>query len=147
MDQGLGGYTMKVRNWRGGFTLIELMVVVIIIAALAAMVVPHLLPAGDDAKRKIAKGDISSISLALKMYRLHYGRYPTTSEGLSVLNKPGTTAGWKEPYLEKEAIDPWKNPYKYRSPGIHGVLGFDIWSAGKDGQDGTDDDVSSWKDE
>jgi len=126
-----------------GFTLIELMVVVIIIAALAGMVLPHVLPASNKAKSSIARGDIANISMALKMYHLHNGKYPAGGAGLEVLMKPDPKFG-NAPYLERDAIDPWKNPYIYKYPGSKGSYGFDIVCTGPDGQEGGDDDVNSW---
>lgn len=123
------------------FTLIELMVVVIIIAALAGMVLPQLLPASTEAKRHIAKGDIANITVALKLFRLHNDRYPTTDEGLATLLKPSTSKDWKEPYLEKAALDPWGKPYGYKYPGTHNTSGFDLWSGGPDGQTV---DINNW---
>lgn len=130
---------------RSGFTLIELMVVVIIIAALAAMVLPKVLPATDSAKTHIAAGDIANITVALKLYRLHNDRYPTSDEGLDALLKPSTSRTWKESYLERPAVDPWGRKYQYRSPGTHNAGGFDLWSMGVDGQDNTADDVTNWQ--
>ncbi|MBN2301054.1 MAG: type II secretion system major pseudopilin GspG [Lentisphaerae bacterium] len=127
-----------------GFTLIELMVVVIIIAALAAMVLPKVLPASDAAKRDIARGDMAGIKTALKLYRLYNDRYPTTEEGLRVLLKPSTSTSWKEAYLDSEPVDPWQRDYKYEHPGSRSGSEFDIWSLGPDGQDGTGDDVTGW---
>jgi general secretion pathway protein G len=129
----------------GGFTLIELMVVVIIIAALAGMVLPRVLPVSDEAKRNIAKGDLANISVALKMYRLHNDRYPSTQEGLNALMaKPGSARNWQGPYLEKRALDPWKRAYQYKYPGTKNTVGFDLWSLGPDEQDGGDD-VANWE--
>jgi len=130
------------KGTRSGFTLIELMVVVIIIAALAGMVLPHVLPAGDKAKANIAKGAIANISVALKLYRLNHGRYPSTSQGLEVLTKDDPKYN-NEAYLDKDPLDPWDNPYSYKYPGSRSG-GFDISSAGPDGEMGTDDDVNSW---
>lgn len=131
---------------RGGFTLIELMVVVIIIAALAGMVVPRIIPASDDAKSNIARGDIANISLALRMYRLHTGRYPSTEEGLNALmSRPGAADNWRGPYLERRPLDPWRREYLYRYPGQHNPHGFDLWSRGPDEQR-ADDDITNWED-
>jgi len=124
-----------------GFTLIELMVVVIIIAALAGMVLPHVLPASEEAKKKIARGDIANISMALKMYRLHNGKYPASSQGLDVLTAADPKYGG-EPYLESAPVDPWGNKYIYKVPGTSG-RGFDIVSGGPDGAEGGGDDVTS----
>lgn len=130
---------------RDGFTLIELMVVVIIIAALAGMVLPRLLPASDEAKRNISKGDMANISVALKLYRLHNDRFPTSDEGLNALMvRPSSARNWHGPYLEKRALDPWKRLYQYRYPGTHNTAGFDIWSVGPD-EDSPNDDVTNWE--
>ena len=133
---------MNGSSMKRGFTLIELMVVVIIIAALAGMVLPHLMPVTESAKSKIAMGDIANLSLALKMYRLHTGRYPTTEEGLDVLLQPSKEYNG-EPFLERPPMDPWNRKYEYRCPGAHSAGGFDVWSQGPDPQK-TDDDVTNW---
>jgi general secretion pathway protein G len=136
---------MKMKAIRSvrGFTLIELMVVVIIIAALAGMVLPRLMPATDAAKSKIARGDIANISVALKLYRLHNDRYP---QALDELTKPSTSSDWKEPYLEKKPIDPWGHPYVYEYPSKRGnPVGFDLSSDGTDGQRGSSDDITNWE--
>jgi general secretion pathway protein G len=138
---------MNSRYQKRGFTLIELMVVVIIIAALAGMVIPHVLPASEEAKKKIAKGDIANIEMALRLYRLHHGNYPSTEQGLKVLLQPPQTDDWNEPYLEKAAVDPWGNPYKYQNPGTHNPRRFDLWSPGPDGESDTGDDVTNWSGE
>lgn len=132
---------------RSGFTLIEIMVVVIIIAALAGMIVPRLWSTSDDAKRSIAKGGIASIATGVRLFRLHCDRFPTTEEGINALVvAPASLPGWKGPYLEQSTVlDPWKRPYQYRSPGQHNQGGFDIWSQGPDPQK-QDDDVTNWED-
>jgi general secretion pathway protein G len=133
-----------------GFTLVEIMVVVVIIGILGALVVPKLLGRTGEARQTAARTDIESLKAALKFYKLDNQRYPTTEQGLQALvQKP--TAGpaannWKEGgYLERLPKDPWGNPYQYLSPGIHGEV--DIFSFGADGQPGgtgEDADIGSW---
>lgn len=132
---------MQERNTRG-FTLIELMIVVIIIAALAGMIVPRLMPASTSAKSKIARGEIANIELALNLFRLHLDRYPTTAEGLSILLQAPSSGDWKEPFLD-EASDPWGRPYHYTYPGVHNPTKFDIWSDGPE-TGAADDDITNW---
>jgi len=132
------------------FTLIEIMIVIMIIASLAAIVVPRLSGRGDQAKVAIADSDINSnISLALKLYQLDNGSFPTTEQGLAaLLAKPSSSpvpVNWKEPYLEKNPVDPWGNPYQYKCPGVHNVSTYDLWSWGKDGVDGSADNIKNWQ--
>ena len=136
---------MKTGCSRSGFTLIEVMVVVIIIAALAGMVLPRLLHTADEAKRDIAKGDIANISVAIKLFWLHNGRYPTSEEGLkALLSKPTAARNWRGPYLEKRPLDPWHREYQYRCPGSKNVDGFDLWSLGPD-EANADGVVGNWE--
>jgi len=137
-------------NKNFGFTLIELMIVVIIIAALSAMVVPRLSNRSEQAKITVADADINSnIGLALKLYKLDNGRYPTTSQGLkALLSKPSSSPApknWNGPYLETEPLDPWKIEYAYKSPGTHNTSSYDLYSIGPDGNDGNEDDITNWK--
>jgi general secretion pathway protein G len=133
-----------------GFTLIEIMVVVVIMGILAALVVPKLMGRADDARIIAAKQDISTIMQALKLYKLDNQRYPTTEQGLqSLVQKPtsGPTAnGWKSGgYIDKLPKDPWGGQYQYLSPGVKGEV--DVFSFGADGQpggSGNDADVGSW---
>ncbi|RZA30466.1 MAG: type II secretion system protein GspG [Lysobacteraceae bacterium] len=134
-----------------GFTLVEIMVVVVIIGILGALVVPKLLGRTGEARVTAAKTDIATMSQALKLYKLDNQRYPSTEQGLQALvTKPtaGPSAGgWKDGgYMEKLPKDPWGNAYQYLSPGIHGEV--DIFSLGADGQPGgtgEDADVGSWE--
>ncbi|MFH1229956.1 MAG: type II secretion system major pseudopilin GspG [Planctomycetota bacterium] len=133
------------RKW--GFTLIELMVVVIIIALLATIAIPNVIKMLKPAKEKIAIATLSRIEMGLKMYMLDCGAYPTTEQGLLALKeKPSPTpTNWNGPYMEKEIIDPWGKPYQYRCPSQDTQRDYDLWSWGTDGKDGTEDDITNWK--
>lgn len=135
----------RTRNIRA-FTLIELMLVVIIIGALVAMVMPRLTGRGEQARAATAKADIqANIATALKLYELDNGSFPSSDEGLgALLNRSSSAANWNGPYLERKPLDPWGREYKYKSPGEHRV-DYDLYSAGKDGQEGTADDVKNWE--
>jgi general secretion pathway protein G len=137
------------RGLQAGFTLIELMVVLVIIGVLAALIVPNVLDRADDARVTAARTDVSNLMQALKLYKLDNQRYPSADQGLQALvTRP--TAGvappnWK-PYLEKLPNDPWGRPYQYLNPGIKGEI--DVMSFGADGQsggEGKDADVGSWQ--
>ena len=132
-----------------GFTLVEILVVIIIIGLLAALVGPRLFGKVGMAKLKTAKAQIELFGTALDGLRLDVGRYPTTEEGLKALReKPAGMDNWKGPYLPKEIpVDPWGSTYVYKSPGDHGD--FDLVSYGKDkteGGEGENKDLVSWKD-
>jgi general secretion pathway protein G len=131
---------------RKGFTLIELMLVVIIIGALVAMVMPRLSGRGEQARSAAAKADIqANIATGLKLYELDNGNFPSTEEGLNALfNKSATAMNWNGPYLERKPIDPWGREYKYKSPGEHRSLDYDLYSLGKDGTESADD-VANWE--
>ena len=132
-----------------GFTLIELMVVLLIIGVLAALIVPNVLDRADDAKASAAKTDVSSLMQALKFYKLDNGRYPSTEQGLAALvSKPSTEpvpANWKK-NLDLLPNDPWGKPYVYMNPGVKGEI--DVMSFGADGQpggEGKNADIGSWQ--
>jgi general secretion pathway protein G len=134
---------------KNGFTLIEILVVIIIIGLLAALVGPRLFGKVSTAKLSAAKAQIELFGTALDTFRLDVGRYPTTEEGLKALReKPSGVEGWQGPYLPKEVpVDPWKKPYIYKSPGDHGD--YDLISYGLDGVEGGEkenQDVVNWKD-
>lgn len=132
-----------------GFTLIELMVVLVIIGILAALIVPNVLDRADDARVTAARTDVNNLVQALKLYRLDNQRYPTSEQGLQALVARPTTApippNWK-PYLDKLPNDPWGRPYQYLNPGVRGEI--DVFSFGADGQaggDGPNADIGSWQ--
>lgn len=132
-----------------GFTLIELMVVLVIIGVLAALVVPNVLDRADDARITAARTDVHQLMQALKLYRLDNQRYPTTEQGLSALvKKPEVDPlpGLWRPYLDKLPTDPWGRAYQYVNPGIHSDV--DVLSFGADGKaggEGQNADIGSWQ--
>ncbi len=137
------------RHLQRGFTLIELMVVLVIIGVLAALIVPNVLDRADDARVTAARTDVSNLMQALKLYKLDNLRYPSAEQGLRALvAKPSTgpqPPNWK-PYLEKLPNDPWGRPYQYLNPGIKGEI--DVMSFGADGQsggEGNNADIGSWQ--
>ena len=154
MDAERGNHLLEkeaaVARRTSGFTLIELMIVVIILASLAGMVLPRILDRADDARVHIARAEIASISSALRFYRLDLGEFPTNEQGLEALMRaPATGSGrsrmgtWKGPYLEKAPIDPWGRAYEYRRD--PGPAGFEVWSHGP--REGTADSRISSLDE
>ena len=136
------------RRLSAGFTLIELMVVLVIIGVLAALIVPNVLERADDARSTAAKTDVNNLMQALKLYRLDNQRYPAAEQGLQALLVKPTTgpspSNWKS-YLDKLPNDPWGRPYQYLNPGIKGEI--DVMSFGADGQpggEGKNADIGSW---
>lgn len=134
------------------FTLLEILVVLAIIGLLVGLGVTNLDRLFGGAQEDIAKTFVnSSLKLPLTSYRMDMGDYPSTTEGLRALAvAPQNKADrWRGPYVADGKIpdDPWKNPYQYRYPGVKNKNGYDLWSKGKDGQDGTADDVGNWSNE
>ena len=141
------------KNTQAGFTLIELMVVIIILGVLAGLIIPRVMGRPDEARQAKAKIQIESIESALKLYKLDNGGYPTTEQGLHALVEAPTAGNlpknWRQGgYLEKDKVpkDPWGNEFVYVSPGSHGD--FDLSSLGKDGEpggEGVDKDINNWE--
>jgi len=136
------------RNAKFGFTLVEILLVVVIIGALSAMIIPRLTGRSEQAKTAAAQADINAhIATALKLYELDNGFFPSTSQGLAaLLEKPSTSPipqNWNGPYIEREPIDPWGNPYEYVSPGRRRP-DYDLSSKGKN-QGSEEDDIANWK--
>lgn len=140
---------MQSNRRQSGFTLIEIMVVMVIIAILGSFLLPKILDKPDEARVVKAKQDIQAIQSALDLYRLDNYVYPTTDQGLQALVQKPTTdpvpPHWKQ-YLDQPPTDPWDHPYQYLNPGVHGSA-VDIWSNGADGQpggEGVNADIGNW---
>ena len=134
--------SMRFRSHQSGFTLIEIMVVVVIIGMLVTLILPKVLDRQDQAAQVKAKADIHSLSSALKLYKLDNFKYPSTSEGLASLLASGATS---KGYVERLPKDPWGQEYQYQYPGQN--FEFDVWSFGADGQSGgqgSDQDIGNW---
>ena len=132
-----------------GFTLIEIMVVVVIIGVLAATIIPQFIGTTHDAKVSAAKGHVAELESALERFNIHMDRYPTTEEGLKALVEAPSAEDkkWRGPYIKLLRPDPWGNQYQYRNPGIHHPTSFDVWSRGADGADGGEGegaDIGNW---
>jgi general secretion pathway protein G len=146
-NQGVSNMRTSLRDAEQGFTLLEIMVVVVIIGLLAAIVAPQFIGNIDKAAVTRAKGDLRGIETALNLYRLDNFRYPSTSDGLQALvTNPGeaTAPNWKQ-QLRRLPTDPWNHPYQYAYPGQHGE--FDVFTYGADGQEGGEGinaDIGNW---
>jgi len=140
-------FVMHTRNKQQGFTLLEVMVVIVILGVLASMVIPNLMGNKDKADQQKAVSDIVALENALDMYRLDNSIYPTTEQGLDALvNKPTMSPeprNYREDgYVKRLPQDPWRKEYLLLSPGENGKI--DVFSAGPDGQPGTEDDIGNW---
>ena len=135
--------SMLRRRRQSAFTLVEMLLVLVILATLAAIVIPKMAGRSQQAKVTAAKADISSVGMALESFEVDNGYYPKSLDELQ--NAPSNAPGWKGPYLSKGVPpDPWGNPYIYECPGKHSNGGYDLMSGGPDARSGTDDDITSW---
>ena len=128
-----------------GFTLIEILLVVIIIGILVSLVAPRLAGRSEEARMQATKADINGgVSLALDLYEVDNGQFPDKLQDL--IAKPADAANWRGPYLKKGVPqDPWGNEYDYKFPGTHNTSGYDLFSGGPDQQEGSDDDITNWE--
>ena len=144
------------RKWTKGrrpleqaFTLIELLLVLVILAALAAVVVPKFTKRSEQARITAARTDVANLEVALDAFEVDTGRYPSTEEGLEALvEEPSNAKGWMGPYIKRGVPkDPWGIEYVYEYPGKENTAGYDLHSFGPDGKDGGDDDIDNWSKE
>ncbi len=136
------------RQSQRGFTLVEMLLVLVILATLAAIVVPKMTGRSQEAKITAAKAQINSFELALDAFEIDNGFYPKGTDGLNALmEQPSGTVSWHGPYLKKGIpLDPWGGAYVYECPGKHQVDGYDLMSPGPDGRAGNEDDLTNWND-
>lgn len=139
----------SLRKRSSGFTLIEIMVVVVILGILAATIIPQFMGTTQEAKIGTAKANVAELESALERFNIHMDRHPTSDEGLKVLVEPpaGDDKKWRGPYIKMLRPDPWGNPYQYRNPGVRHTASFDLWSKGADGADGGEGDgadIGNW---
>ena len=137
----------KLRKREKGFSLIELIVVLVILGLLATVVGPRVMQRLSQGKVEIARLQIDQLDGALGLFHFDVGRYPTSAEGLQALIEDPGIDNWSGPYLDKKTLptDPWNRDYQFRSPGVHGD--YDLWSNGADGQEGGEGDgadITSW---
>lgn len=142
---------MTERRWdrgtRGGFTLVELLLVLVILGTLAAIVLPKFAGRTEQARITAARTQLAAFATALDAFEVDNGYYPKGSDGLKdLIIQPRDAPNWKGPYLRQNEIplDPWGRPYIYECPGRHNPNGYDLMSMGPDGQPNTDDDITNW---
>lgn len=131
---------------KGGFTLIELLLVMAILGVLAMIIVPRFTGRTEQARAVSARTTIANLEMALDAFEIDTGRYPTTEEGLEALvEQPPLVDNWRGPYIRRGVpLDPWGNPYIYRSPGDYNTFSYDLFSYGPDGREGGGDDIDNW---
>jgi len=152
MKRRLQSHTHRWRWSRSGFTLLEILVVIIVLGLLAGLVGPRIIGRVSEAKSATASTQLELLGVALDNYRLDNGYYPTTEQGLAALRERPRAEpeprNWRGPYLRRDVpLDPWDRPYVYESPGEHNPDSFDLFSYGQDGQpggEGEDEDVTNW---
>jgi general secretion pathway protein G len=137
---------LRYRRLQRRFTLVELLLVLVILATLAAIIVPKFTGRSEQAKIAAAQTEIKGVETALDAFEVDNGYFPQGANALLQLTeKPADASNWKGPYLKKALkVDPWKNPYIYVSPGVHNTSGYDLSSMGPDGKVGGDDDITNW---
>jgi general secretion pathway protein G len=137
--------TVRARR-RAGFTLVELLLVLVILGTLAAIVYPKLAGRSEQARITAAKTQIAAFSTALDAFEVDNGYYPKGRTGLEdLITQPRDAVNWKGPYLKDIPKDPWGNDYIYEYPGKHNVNGYDLYSMGPDGRENTEDDITNWQ--
>ena len=130
----------------GGFTLVELLLVLAILTILAGLVLPKFAGRTEQARQTAAQSQIATFKTALDAFEVDNGYYPRGNNGLlDLVQKPADAQNWRGPYLESIPLDPWNRPYIYECPGKHNPASYDILSIGFDGRAGTDDDISTWQ--
>ena len=132
------------RRARAAFTLVEMLLVLVILATLAAIVIPKMAGRSQQAKVTAAQTQISNFEQALDAFEIDNGYYPKTGGLNDLIDAPANATGWKGPYLKNIPVDPWQNAYIYEYPGKHTQNSYDLASGGPDGRLGTDDDLTSW---
>jgi general secretion pathway protein G len=137
------------RRPRRGFTLVEVLLVLVILVIIVSLAATNYISAQKRAYKKAAEAEIGLLSQPLDMYYLDLNCYPTSDQGLEALRTPPADAAnsqkWQGPYLKNNVpLDPWENPYRYVAPGQRNPDSYDLWSMGPDGADGTDDDIGNW---
>ena len=134
------------RSAARGFTLVEMLLVLVILGVLAAIVYPKVAGRGEQARVTAAQAQISAFKTALDAFEVDNGYYPKGRNGLTdLVQKPRDAVNWRGPYLETIPKDPWQNDYVYENPGKHNANSFDIMSLGSDGRSGTEDDIGNWQ--